>query len=521
MNRRAKEALVQVLSYLREKSVGFVLLGALALVAAAVWYAIGRSLNGWVRGLLIGGLASILIFVLLRPEEAQRTLTGRTVRYGSNALILSIAAIGIVILLNYLSNRYYKRFDATEGRLHSLSPQSIQIVQEMDEEIEVIGVYPNGQRQDEFELWLDEYRAYTERIQYRYIDPIRQPGEADQLGWDGYGGGLIVRRGERSQEVYTPDEQDITSALLRVSRDTEKAIYFLTGHQEHGPDDFEEQGYSQLGSLLEENNYRVEPLNLVVTDTVPSDASIVVVAGPQTPLLDEEKERLKSYLLAGGKALIMIDPGPETGINDVLDPWGVRIENQIVIDVQKGLSGDAVTPVIDRYLYSQITKDLPMVALPVACPIVHTEATGGSASDPSTDATFTPLAQSSDRSWAEVDLDNLEDVAYDEGTDPRGPLTLIATIETSTEETRIVLIGDSDFLVNSILRQIPNGQFLLLNAVNWLAEEESLIAIGPKTNLPRRVQLSMVQEGAVCFGTLILIPAVIVIAGVVTWLRRR
>ena len=125
------------------------------------------------RGLAIGGLVAIAIYALLRPQDLERAFGGRSVRYGSNAVVLSVVTIGIVVLLNYLSTRYYKRFDVTEGDLHSLSPQSIQIVSELDSEIEIIGVYPSGQDQVQFEQWLDEYRAHTDQIRYRTIDPLR------------------------------------------------------------------------------------------------------------------------------------------------------------------------------------------------------------------------------------------------------------------------------------------------------------------------------------------------------------
>jgi ABC-type uncharacterized transport system involved in gliding motility auxiliary subunit len=516
--RTLKEVLGSALAFLKQEGLMFLLLGALALIAAGTWYAIGRELDVWVRGLAVGGLASIAVYVLLRPQDLERAFTGRAARYGSNTVVLSVAVVGIVALLNYLSTRYFKRFDVTEGNLHTLSPQSIQVLEELDQEIEVVGVYPSGQGQEGFELWLDEYRAHTDKLRYRTIDPIRQPGEADRLGWNVYGGGLIVQRGTRSQQVLTPDEQDITSALFKVSRDVSKVVYFLTGHNEPSPTGYEGDDYGQLGSLLEDNNYTVKTLNLAVTDTVPSDAAVVVVAGLETPLLEGEVALLQDYLSAGGKALIMVDPGPETGVNALLVGWQVGFENKLVVDVGRGLSGDAVTPVIDRYQFSQITKDLPMVALPVACPIVQHEP--GAA-----DVTYTPLAQTSAQSWADTDVLGNEELALDDEGDLPGPLTLIATVESpvpeSEEKTRLVLVGDSDFLIDDVLGQIPNGQFLFLNAINWLAEEESLISIGPKTNVPRSIRLTMIQEGMVCFGSLILVPAVIVIAGVVVWLRRR
>ena len=516
--KKFQEALVKALAFLKEEGITFLLLSIFALIAAGTWYAIGKSFDDWVRGLIIGGLISLAIYVLLRPNDLQRAFAGRSVRYASNAAILTVATIGIVVLLNYMSTRYYKRFDVTEGNLHTLSPASIQVLEELDQEIEIVGVYPNGQGQDRFEQWLDEYRARTDKIRYRIIDPVRQPGEADLLGWDAYGSGLIVRRGTRTQQVRTPDEQDITSALLKISRDTSKTVYFLSGHNEPSPVEYGGSNYGQVGALLQDNNYQIETLNLAITGTVPSDAGIVVVAGLKTPLLREEQERLRAYLQGGGKALILVDPGQETGINEVLSPWQVRIENLLVVDLQRSLSGDPITPLIDRYQFSQITKDLPMIALPLACPIVYT-------GDDETGVPFIPLAMTSEKSWADTTMEQGQDLGYDQDTDIAGPLTLMATIESqvegSEEKTRLVLVGDSDFLVDDVLSQIPNGQFFFLNAVNWLAEDESLIAIGPKNNVPRNIRLTTIQEGVVCFGSLILIPAVIVIAGILVWLKRR
>ena len=442
----------------------------------------------------------------------------RTARYGSNALLLSVATIGIVVLANYLANRYYTRFDVTAGNLHTLSPQSIQILEGLDQQIDIVGLYPGGQGQEDFERWLDEYRSYTDRIAYRTLDPIRQPGEADRLGWNVYGSGWIVRAGERTHLVRTPDEQDITSALLKASRDTVPVIYFLSGHGEPSPSGYEGDDYGQVGALLGRNNYDVRTLNLAVSGAVPSDAALVVLAGPETPLLAEERASLRTYLQSGGKALIMLDPGVESGINDVLAPWAVRVENKLVVDLQRSLSGDAVTPVIDRYQFSQITKDLPMLALPLACPIIGPEEAALGVT-PQAAGSYQALAQTSSQSWADSDVAGTGELAYEEGTDLAGPLTLLATVEDAG--TRIVLVGDSDFVTNGVLQQIPNGEYLLLNAVNWLAEEEDLIAIGPKANVPRTIRMSSIQEGTVCFGSLVLIPGVVLVAGIAVWLRRR
>jgi len=279
------------------------------------------------------------------------------------------------------------------------------------------------------------------------------------------------------------------------------------------------QWYGDLATLLEANNYQVLPLNLVVDEAVPPDAAAVVIAGPQTPLLQEEVQRLKDYLLGGGKALLLIDPGLVSipDVNDLLEPWQVRFDGRLIVDMWQSLSDDPLTPVIDRFEFHQITKDLSnlLIALPLATPIEL-------APETQMLPTHLVLAMTSEGSWAETDPD-LAQAQYDEGVDLPGPLIVVATVESapSAGSTRLALIGDSDLARNDVLQQIPNGQYLVLNAINWLAEEESLIAIGPKTRVPQTIRLSRVQEGAVCLGTLFLIPAAIAAAGIVVWARRR
>ena len=97
--RSFRTMLSSTFTLLQHRGIAFLILGVLLLVAAGAWYAIARDLDGWVRGLAIGGLAAIAIYALLRPEDLERTFGGRFVRYGSSAVVLSVVTIGIVVLL--------------------------------------------------------------------------------------------------------------------------------------------------------------------------------------------------------------------------------------------------------------------------------------------------------------------------------------------------------------------------------------------------------------------------------------
>ena len=299
-------------------------------------------------------------------------------------------------------------------------------------------------------------------------------------------------------------------------------IYFLTGHQEHDPQGYGDTSYSTVATALRDQNYEVRTLNLAVTTTVPSDAAVVVVANPQTGLLKEEVGRLQAYLAQGGKALVMQDPFYDVGLNDVLAAWNVGFGEGIVIDPANSLMDMAAAPVVAAYRFNQITKDLPMTFFPLARPVQQTM------EDPTGSITFSPLAVTSPQGWAEQDKERAE---FNEGVDTPGPLTLVATVEANLVpatggsanpelKTRLVLIGDADFASNKYVEGLGNG-VLFLNAVNWLAEEEEMIAIGPKSMQPRQVFLSGVQSSLIFFIGVILVPLALLGIGVAVWWQRR
>jgi len=232
--------------------------------------------------------------------------------------------------------------------------------------------------------------------------------------------------------------------------------------------------------------------------------------------------RLQSYLVTGGKALIMLDPFSDADLNDVLSNWQARFGEGVAIDPASALLTGAAAPVIDRYSFSQITKDMNglMTFFPLARPVEQM------AQDPTGMIIFSPLAETSFDSWAEQDTET-PDVQFDEGADAPGPLALAVSIEApvivSSDpnlKTRLVLIGDSDFATNEMIENVGNG-VLFLNSVNWLAEEESMIAIGPKGTQPRQVFLSGVQASGIFFISVILVPFALLAAGVVVWWQRR
>ena len=477
--------------------------------------------------ILLGvGILSIALYALLQPEQVRRFFTGRSARYGSSALVMSIAFLGILGLLNYLSARYHRRFDLTQEKEFSLAPQSVRIIKELDEPVRVTGFFTAGYYAgQEVEDLLTEYSYHTDRFSFEIIDPELKPGLAREYGIV-RDGTLIYQQADRQEVDYGTQEQDITSAILKVTSAEQKGIYFLTGHREGDPNGSDRTGYGFIKEALEHDNFVVNTFNLAVTDTIPSDMTVLVIAAPQVEILADEAERLSTYWDGGGSLLVMTEPSLPDPLGGLLAKWGVQFRDDIVIDPMSSFFGDVASPLVTRFGLHQITADL--VGLTTFFPSVRSI---NYAQPEGTDVMITPLVLTSDASWGETNLEELR-VRLDAGEDNPGPLEIAVVIERdlalggegAKHKARMVIFGDSDFATDGVLGSVQGSignADLFLNAVSWLAEEEELISIRPEPPRERTITVTGPEIRLVLYTCAILLPLTVLIVGGVIWWRRR
>jgi ABC-type uncharacterized transport system involved in gliding motility auxiliary subunit len=346
----------------------------------------------------------------------------------------------------------------------------------------------------------------------------------------------------RRERVTTDSEQDLTNALIKVLNPQEKRVYFLSGHGEKDPANTDERtGYSALVEALRRDNFEFGPLVLAQTNQIPENATVVVIAGPTTDLLESEVELLRGYLARQGKLLVMLDPPdlktprPFPRLTGLLKEWGVNVSETVIVDVS-GLTNVATVPVAaPPYPNHAITDRFNLITMfPMARAITPAE---GAPADRSPQ----PFVQTTPRAWAETDIATLE--AQDgprpdpDKGDVTGPVPVAVAVATPAKtdapapeqkegeeqkspETRLAVFGDSDFVANAYLGLEGNSN-LFLNTVNWLAQQESLIAIRAKDPADRRLTMTANQATAMFWVSIVLIPAAVIGAGVFSWWRRR
>jgi ABC-type uncharacterized transport system involved in gliding motility auxiliary subunit len=468
-------------------------------------------------------------------------------------VLTTLGAIGVLIALAYLAARFPFRFDLTEAKLYSLSPQSVTMLQRVDKPVQIV-FFHDPMMRETVELY-ELVARQNKLIRVELHDPVLNPAQARLLGVQFAGTALLASEGRKLQ-IHGNSEADIVNGILRVSQGVTQAVCFLEGHGEANPFSteshdhlegaaghshglgpqyvlHEEHGIAKARHSLEAMNYSVEQVSLLKSGEVPERCSVLVVAGPKVALLARELAPLRRFLAAGGKALFMLDPFVRTGLEPLLREYGVVPDNRMVIDESSHFWADRSAPAVTSYNHHLITRELPLTFFPGAQSLSPTpERVPGT--------TVIPLANSSKSSWAQANHSRIE---FKKGRDIPGPNTLmvIATRRPVAPDSpaatrfgqegddsrapvsavsRIVVVGDSDFATNSFFHIMGNGT-LFLNTVNYLAAQENLIGLQPRTQDLPRVNLTNRQMKATFVLSVILVPALLGLVGTAVWWKQR
>jgi ABC-type uncharacterized transport system involved in gliding motility auxiliary subunit len=506
---------------------GIALLGVL--IFAGAWLVQGGRTS--VGGNIALGLTvvALVVYVFLRPAEMKDAVMSRQARYGGNTLLMTVTLIAIVVLVNFLSTKHFKRWDLTAEKQFTLAPETIEVLKGLQSPITILYFTTGGSAAgSDAGLLLDEYRARSDKIQVQVVDPDAQPTLARQ--YLAYSGMLVVLAGDKHVTVNSATEADITSALIKVTRTTQPVVYFTTGHGERDLEDGGDTGFAVLKAYLDRDGFQIKPLLLVVTNTVPSDASLVVIGGPHAPFQPAEVDTLRAYLARGGRLMAMVDSSMDTsghklgdaGLNGLLSDYGITLRDDMVIDVAQSLATDPRVLIAQQYGNSPVTAKLgnTITAFPIARSLVLAQPAPANVS-------LVPLVQTSDQSWGAVDLNTVA-TAMQTGRlpgpaaqDAKGPLVIAATVTNSQSGARLVVFGSSSMVINALSRQFGGNFDLVLNGVNWLAEQESQITIRPKPFETRQLIPSLGLMVQVFGVSVILMPLAVLVVGAMVWWRRR
>jgi ABC-type uncharacterized transport system involved in gliding motility auxiliary subunit len=446
----------------------------------------------------------------------------RQTKYSAYVTVYILVVLAILVGVNYLSSQYSKSADLTTNKRYTLSDQTIKVVKNLKDQVDIY-YFDEPRNFTAAKDLLDRYDSISSKLKVHYVDALKNRRMAMEYGVKA-AGTIILQRGERRGEARSLTEEEITSGLIRVLKTGDHLACFVTGAGEHTL----AEDYSNAKDALEKNNYRTQAINLLEKPEIPSECTLVVVAGPRYDYPQPAVDALKNYVEKGGRGLFMLDPplamgktniSSNEGLSKVLASWGVTLDKDLVLDLsgQGGLYGMGPDVALtDQYGSHAIVKE--MKGTGVAFPIVRSLAAASSAS-----ASAETIVSSSESSVAttqlsgqgiKIDPNKAEKKSY--------PVAAAGSFRTGApgKEGRFVVVGCAGWAANSAIRFVGNRD-LFLNVMSWLSNDEDLISIRPKDPVDKRLEITRAQLTLLRLVSQFLIPFAVILAGILVWLKRR
>ena len=508
-------------------SLVFGVVGLFVFATGAALYAINSPHRIAMYASLGTGLALLVLYTALNQGVIRRFLGRRTSRYGANMVIMIVLFACIAVVVQAISIRHSARYDLTRNKRFTLAEQTRNIVRNLNDDVTLYAFYSQGS--DEryaAEDLLSQYGHESDHIRYEFIDPDRSPQRAKAMDITNHPA-IVVAMRDKTERVSEASEAVLTNAILKLTRDEKKLLYFVIGHGEKDPESEETSGYSIAADELGKQNYEVRKLSLFEEAEVPSDAAVLIVAGPEKDYFPSEITKIRRFLARGKNAVFLLDPQDVMpNIESFLEEYRALVEQDIIIDPNSRVFGGSYTvPVVTNYVEHPITRSINMATFFPMARSVHISA----ADVPGVSCQYLALAGKS--AWGETDLEGIKEGEASRTEADILPPIAVAMISTKRFEDRLpsaegpdvsklVLVGDSDFADNSAFRISGNGDFFL-NVVNYLAEEKDLISLRSKKALGDRLFLTASQGRLIFLLCVVLLPFSVIVFGSTVFIRGR
>jgi ABC-type uncharacterized transport system involved in gliding motility auxiliary subunit len=448
----------------------------------------------------------------------------------SQAVLYTIIVIAILGAVNFLANRYNKSVDMTANKRYTLSDQTANIAKALTQDLTI----SFWDRPDSFigaRDLLDRYSLLSPRVKvvYQDLDKNRTAAIAANITARG---AITVQVGNKTEQAKSLTEEEITGAMVRALKGGDRMVCFTAGYGDSDLADVQPDGYASVKELAEKNNYKAQAVPLIPLPAIPKECTVVVVGGPKRDYLQPAVDALKTYVEGGGHAIILLNPplkfGSQVDDNAALDAllasWGVKTNKDLVLDLSGvgqlfGMGPEM--PVVAEYEDHAVVRALKGMA--TAFPLTRSLST--SASDK---ATVKALLNTTPDTVATTDMQSPQ-VKVDQATKGARTLAIAGEMNSAAEakpgeqtasKGRFVVVGTSRWIANGFL-SFNGNRDLFMNMVNWLSSDEDLIAIRPKDPEDRRLNMNASQVTLMFWTSVLGIPALMLLAGLSVWWRRR
>lgn len=477
----------------------------------------------------------------------KKTFDKRTLKYGSNSIILIAVVITIAVVVNLLVGMADLKWDLTSNKLYSIGDETKSILENNEKEVEIYGLFDessinNSTRLKQIVEILNQYKKF-DNIKIIYKDPDTNPGLINEISpspdkvKEIESADFVVKCGNKIRVLDTYDllnlqfdqysyqtyvtglaaEQAFTGAIKYVIADHTPTVYFTEGHGENKVDD----KYQTIKAYLDQNNYAVSTVNLMTQQEVPSDAEILVVASPKSDLTSDEAYKVQQYLKNGGKAIFLFD----------------TLESDVKFtQFEKVLADYNISLNYDKVKENDENRHVPQNPYDIL-PQIQSNSINSNL-NPNNFFMIMPKSRSinilkNQKEYLNVySLMKTSDMAVGEsisgsGEDIPGPLDLAVAAEYTggAKVSKVLVMGNSTFMSDDAISQYSNlsqnGMYFFLNSLNWMQDREDDVTIRPKSFDTRYINITQTQANIAAICVVIVFPLLIFGVGMFVWIRRR
>ena len=474
----------------------------------------------------------------------------RTTKNGMTMGMSILLAVLLFSGLGYFSNLLDKSFDITEEKINTLSPQSVKILDALEENL-YIRVFYKGKafvdQRNHVKRNLQIFKRASGKVVDRYYNAYLEAGKSQEY--------LLNLPGAKNANVFTiveykgkrilvdPPylEEQITTAIIRATRRGSKSVYFLTGHGERALDDTGEEGISHLKEDLENASIEARSWSFISDGELKGEeVSLLVLAGPKAPLLEAELVWVQKYIEEGGSALFTLDPDAGHGMGPFLKKqFGLTWSGHYILDAGplRAIGYGPLSVLSRTYADHPMTQSLfssKMFSLFFSSSPIDV--------DESAKAEYevTNIVQTSDTAFTIPEIKERIEIKPETVRKSFNLGVLLtqkeeAGSDASAQEkdneaqkedgknssgSAIMVFGDSDFMSNKLFRFAGANKDLTLNAISYLVDEEDLVSIRPKTLAFTKLKLTAFdRDFLVIFASML--PILFFGLSFFFWLRKR
>ena len=479
----------------------------------------------------------------MRRDISKAGIKERAVRIGGYETLLGVIFILMALAINLFASAIpirYSRFDTSSQKLYTISPQTIEVLAQLDRDVTLYYIAIQGRYDFAIHDMVKRYDSLSDRVRLEYVDPLLYPNFATQYTSESLvGNDIIVKIGDKTRLVSYADIYDIifttsytsanitydtifqgesalTNAISYMIKGNMPSVYSITGHGEVPvPPD--------LARFIERQNIELKELSLLSSD-IPADAECLILMSPRTDLSDRELEMILHYLSTGGDMVMLTDyiDRELPNVEKLANSFGLEKINGLVLEPSSGfrMSGYPMNLVPEMHVHDvtiPLVRNRYIAMLPGCHGIGILSAYRDTLS-------ITPLMTTSPYAYLKADAISQEVLNLSkEDTDISGSFIVGAAVteRLSTGESRLIWISTSEFIKENY-DSVSSGanRDLFVNAIAWMCDLEDAVSIHAKTISTKYLSLSGSQSRSLAILFIGVFPLIFIAAGGFVWRRR-